>query len=150
MNHWVRSSLIAPLHITAALDPDSTGYGRRGSGPASLDPRAPRLPDAWIYSTRIVDNAGHGLTNEVLTSTRPQLSIENAPRALGSGTRQQAPPDIRSALHDCVTAVGKQYHTLVTYQPADRYWAFQWYELAIYLGTAGVLAGACVWAIRRR
>ena len=150
MNHWVRSRLIAPLHLTSALDPDSTGYGRRGSGPASLDPRAPRLPDAWIYSTRIVDNAGHGLTNEVLTSTCPQLSIENAPRALGSATRQQAPPDIQAALRDCVTAVGKQYHTLVTYQPASRYWAFQWYELAIYLGAAAVLAGACVWAIRRR
>ena len=150
MNHWVRYRLIAPRHIIAALDPDSTGYGRRGSGPASLDPSPPHLPNAWVYSTRIVDNAGHGLTNEVLTSTCPQLSIDGGPRPLGSGTPQKAPTDIRDALQNCVSAVGKQYHTLITYQPANRYWTFQWYELGIYLGAAAVVAGACVWMIHRR
>jgi hypothetical protein len=38
----------------------------------------------------------------------------------------------------------------VAYQPASRYWPFQWYELAIYLGVALVLAGACLWWVRRR
>jgi len=38
----------------------------------------------------------------------------------------------------------------VTYQPASRYWAFQWYETAIFLGLAVILAGVCFWQIRRR
>jgi hypothetical protein len=38
----------------------------------------------------------------------------------------------------------------VTYQPASRYWAVQWYETAIFLGLAVILAGICFWQIRRR
>ena len=38
----------------------------------------------------------------------------------------------------------------MTYQPASRYWAFQWYETAIFLGLAVILAGLCFWQIRRR
>jgi hypothetical protein len=39
---------------------------------------------------------------------------------------------------------------LLTYQPASRYWAFQWYELTIFLGLAAVLGGVCLWWSRRR
>ena len=38
----------------------------------------------------------------------------------------------------------------ISYQPASRYWAFQWYETAIYLALALALAGLCVWQIRHR
>ena len=38
----------------------------------------------------------------------------------------------------------------VIYQPGSRFWAFQWYETAIYLALAAVLAGFCVWWVRRR
>jgi hypothetical protein len=36
----------------------------------------------------------------------------------------------------------------VTYEPASRYWAFQWFETAIYLALALALAGLCLWWIR--
>ena len=36
----------------------------------------------------------------------------------------------------------------VTYQPASRYWAFQWIETAIYLAFALILAGLCLLRIR--
>jgi len=39
---------------------------------------------------------------------------------------------------------------LVTYQPAGRYWVFQWYEAGIFLVLAGALCGCCAWLIRRR
>jgi hypothetical protein len=39
---------------------------------------------------------------------------------------------------------------LVTYQPASRYWALQWYETAILLAVTLALAGACFWWIGRR
>ncbi len=40
----------------------------------------------------------------------------------------------------------------ITYQPASRYWAIQSYETAIFLALALalVLAGVCVWWVRRR
>ena len=36
----------------------------------------------------------------------------------------------------------------MTYQPASRYWAFQWIETAIYLALALILAGLCFLRIR--
>ncbi len=38
----------------------------------------------------------------------------------------------------------------VTYQPASRYWAFQWTETAIYLALAVALAGYCFRRLSRR
>jgi hypothetical protein len=37
----------------------------------------------------------------------------------------------------------------VTYQPASRYWTFQWIETAIYLTLALALAGFSFWWINR-
>jgi hypothetical protein len=39
---------------------------------------------------------------------------------------------------------------VVTYQPASRYWPLQWYETAIFAALALLLAGFCVWLVRRR
>jgi hypothetical protein len=39
---------------------------------------------------------------------------------------------------------------VVTYQPASRYWAFQWYETAIVTGLAMALTGFCFWRVRHR
>jgi hypothetical protein len=39
---------------------------------------------------------------------------------------------------------------LLTYQPAGRYWPFQWYELAIFIVLALLLAGSCLWWVRHR
>ncbi|MFD9501515.1 ABC transporter permease [Streptomyces sp. NPDC060035] len=41
-------------------------------------------------------------------------------------------------------------HVEVSYQPADRYWTFQWIETAIFLALAGLLTGFCAWWLRRR
>ena len=49
-----------------------------------------------------------------------------------------------------MSKVGATYHELVTYQPASRYWTFQWAETAVYVGLAILLAGACLWWVRRR
>jgi hypothetical protein len=38
----------------------------------------------------------------------------------------------------------------VTYQPASRYWTFQWYEMAIFLALALILTAISFWWIRRR
>lgn len=39
---------------------------------------------------------------------------------------------------------------VLTYQPGDRYWPFQGYELAIVLALALLLFGFCFWWVRRR
>lgn len=47
----------------------------------------------------------------------------------------------------CYTA--QRAHFLVKYQPADRYWTFQWLELLMYLLLAAALATFALWRIPR-
>jgi hypothetical protein len=54
----------------------------------------------------------------------------------------------QAILQDCVTKVGATFHQVVTYQPASRYWALQWFELAIFLGGALLLSGVSIWWVR--
>jgi len=158
---WIRPLLIVPLHRDLALSPVSTGYGSSGSGltffamlfgggpQATLQPSPPSIPDAWIYSTRIVDKAGHALTSRVLNSDCPGLAA-GRPGPAGGHARAHVSAGAQQGLQDCVAKVGATYREVVTYQPASRYWAFQWYELAIFLGGALILGGFALWWVRRR
>jgi hypothetical protein len=98
-----------------------------------------------------VDNAGNGLTGEFLANACPGLGFdEPKPSTPPLSGRTQVPREVVSALEDCVTTVGKTYHQVVSYHPASRYWAFQWYELGVYVAAAFALAAVCMWTIRRR
>ncbi|HEX3839858.1 MAG TPA: hypothetical protein VHU85_03595 [Acidimicrobiales bacterium] len=150
---WVRPHLMTPVTHTLALDPANMGYGSSNGGPATLQPNPPDIPNAWVYSTQIVDKAGHALTPSFLASTCPQLSV---PGPAGGGpslrgaSHLPVPSGAQQVLQDCVTKVGATFHEAVVYQPGSRYWAFQGYELAIYLGAALILGGVCFWWLRRR
>jgi len=52
-------------------------------------------------------------------------------------------------LDQCLQANGIHANYL-TYQPADRFWTFQWIETGIYLAFAALALGATVWLVRRR
>jgi ABC-2 family transporter protein len=80
-------------------------------------------PDTWITSTHPVNAAGQPITKAPL----PCVSARNFVPCLQSN-------GIRMA---------------VTYQPASRYWEFQWLETGIFLVLAGGLGGACYRRIRR-
>jgi len=43
-----------------------------------------------------------------------------------------------------------QYHQVMTFQPASRYWAFQSYETAVFAFLGLILIGLCFWWIRKR
>lgn len=150
MTHWVRPHLLSPSSLVTALDPQSTGFGRINSGPDTLQPAGPRLPNAWIVSNRIVDGVGRALTPDVVSSTCPRLNVDQVAPPVGGGTRTKAPAAVESALQDCVSKIGAKYHVLTSYHPANSYWAFQWYELAIYLAGTAALAVVCLWALRHR
>jgi hypothetical protein len=128
------------------------GFGSTNSGPPTLMTNPPNIPNAWIYSTHIVDKLGHGLTAQLVNATCPSLAIPTDGPPPGSGTRVriQVPGGVQSALQDCVTKLSASYHEVVTYQPAHRYWTFQWYETAIYVAAALFLAGFSFWWIRDR
>lgn len=49
----------------------------------------------------------------------------------------------------CLQANGAQAN-YITYQPADRFWTFQWIETGIYLAISVLALGLTFWWVRRR
>lgn len=148
--YLVRSHLLAPVHLTTSLAAVTQGFGSTNGGPESLFAGAPDLPDAWIYSTRIVDANGDDLTSQVALAACPDVG--GPPSGSVSGSRHviPAPEGAQHALQACVARLSSTYHGLVTYQPANRYWLFQWFETAIFLAAAALLGWLCFYWIRRR
>jgi hypothetical protein len=52
-------------------------------------------------------------------------------------------------LTQCLQSEGFRGNYL-TYQPADRFWTFQWIETGIYLAFSVLALGVAVWLVRRR
>jgi hypothetical protein len=128
MRLWIRPYLITPVHTTSPLNIAALQEtGVTGNGRLQVIEPA-NIPGAWVYSSQIVTPAGH------------QASSEPATQACTTNIGQACDAYI-ATLH---------LRQPVTYQPASRYWAFQWYETAIFLGLAVILAGVCFWQIRRR
>ena len=154
---WVRPNLISPLHQSNPITAGSiVGYASTG-GPGTLQVAPPNMPNAWIYSTRLVDSSGHGITAAYLQTACPAVvnagAGPSAPSGLGIGASSnhtQAPAGAQEALQQCGAKVAAVFHEVITYQPGSRYWDLQWIELGIYVTGAVALAGLCIWWIRRR
>jgi hypothetical protein len=150
----VRPNIFSPRHKTYALGANGMGFGSTNGGPPTLMPNPPNLPNAWIYSTHVVDNAGHRITPAVVQATCPSLPFPGngggPPPGSGTRVRVAGPGGVPDALRDCVTKLSATYHEVVTYQPANRYWTLQWGETAVYFAAALAIAGFCFWWIRRR
>jgi hypothetical protein len=127
--NWIRPHLIAPAHAVVALTSANISSLAQGSNNSMTvnPPVSASQPGAWILSTQTVDKAGHVFNAATITACR--------------GSNFQA---CRAALG------GLHLSDVISYQPASRFWAFQWYESAIFLALAVILAGVCCWQIRRR
>ncbi len=96
----------------------------------------------WILGQVTLDHAGRvishsgGLDIGLLVSRCPGLIPP--PPAIPSLSNVEA----------CVAKLG--IHTVTTYQPASRFWAFQGIESAIFVALAAVLLATAAWAVRRR
>jgi hypothetical protein len=126
---WVRAHLITPLRSSVPFNPANiTSLSTTSNGKIFLAAKAD-LPGAWILSNQTVTAAGHPFSGP-------------APAACVSET---------GSFQSCQRALGTLHlRQLVTYQPASRYWAFQWTETALFLAVTVVLAGFCYWWVRRR
>jgi hypothetical protein len=151
---WVRSALVAPSHLNVALNAQTPmGFAKSLDGPLTLNPQPPDLPNAWVYSTHIVDEHGRALTADALSRACPglgQFGPPGPPSAGGARVVAPAPQKVIGALQDCIVKLGSTYHEVVAYQPANRFWTFQWIELGIFVAAAALLAGLCFWWVRRR
>jgi ABC-type transport system involved in multi-copper enzyme maturation permease subunit len=134
MPFLIRPHLIAPVRVVSALKVANVQsmsiIGRGGGGTLSVGaaPNIPGSSGAWIYSTQVTTASG-------------STDLGPAPAQCGPN----------SGYNECQAAIARMHLRVVaTYQPASRYWSFQWYETAIYLVAALALAGFSWWWVRRR
>jgi len=136
----LRAHLITPLRIitpitgaTGETITSQPGHGAQLSLAGNVN-----LPGAWIYSVQTINAAGHPVSQVPLPAAGA-LSTQTCGNGQTGPTRA------------CFAGMARHgYRQLVTYQPASRFWAFQWYETAIFVAMAACLAGFCFWWIRNR
>lgn len=150
---WVRPHLWTPAHTIGPLNADFIEFHAGRSGvtfAARTDQTASALSNAWLYSTQVVDNTGRAPTaaalHSFLQSACPSIASGSGADPSAKGVRAGDP----GAFQACISQMSTQFHQVVTYQPASRFWAFQWGETAIFLSLALLLAAFCVWWIRER
>jgi len=123
--NWVRPDLVTPTMITgpvlSASNLDQMQIGGNGQLTVPVD-----IPGAWIVTARTVTPNGQ------------VFSLLNAPQCQNQGFGRSI---------DCLAA--QHLRQVVTYQPASRFWEFQWLETALLSAIAVALAAACLLWIRR-
>lgn len=127
---WIRPYLISPLHMTVPLT-GSIGIQLNDGGTTAI---TVDRPGAWVLSEQTVNAAGHPIT-------LPDWFSQCV----------EAPPNPKATMHSCVDQlVAQHYQQQIAYHPSSHFWPLQWAELGLYVGLAALLAGFCVWAVRRR
>jgi ABC-type transport system involved in multi-copper enzyme maturation permease subunit len=146
--HWIRPHLLAPFHAALPLGSASDlGFqGDPSTGAATFIATNPHIPNAWTISSRIVDKAGRTPTTQALHTYLQRV----CPGVGGPANSGGAGGTAATTFQGCMAHLSTTFHLAVTYQPASRYWTFQWLELAIFLVAAAVLTAICFWSLRRR
>jgi hypothetical protein len=126
---WVRPHFIPPRYAVTALDPaailfmNTSQNGRFIKVGAAFD-----LPGAWVLANQTLTPGG-----QVFTGPAPAACLSNT-----------------APFSECQAALGRlDLRQQVTYQPASRYWPFQWYETGVFVVLAIALGGLCAWRVRR-
>jgi hypothetical protein len=124
---WIRPHLMSPLHATAPLNLSKIDM-------LAIDPQrhmfvqaSASKPGAWILANQTIDPAGHLFTGPATNAC------------------------LNQSLKACNASVARLHlRQVLTYQPASRYWGFQWYETGIFLALALALIWFCFWQVSRR
>jgi hypothetical protein len=152
---WVRPHLLSPSHKTMSLSADQVDIGfirgstngpivhlvAQGSGPAN----------SWTLSSHLVNSSGHKPSPAELSAFLRQYcpTIALPPTAPVPGHTATAGTD-PAAMEACRAQVARMIHLVVTYQPANSYWTFQWLETGVFFALALLAAAGCYWWVTRR
>jgi hypothetical protein len=155
---WVRPRLMTPLRILIPLNAQpGVVLGPAGYAYGHLNSADWIISDQTVNGTgRVIgENGGIGPNGALSFNVSPKgtITIQGvgtcSAKAPAVGPRLGAPsPAFQHAAQECVDKF--RLREALTYQPVSRYWAFQWYETALFIGLALLVAGFCLWWVRRR
>jgi ABC-type transport system involved in multi-copper enzyme maturation permease subunit len=135
----VRPHLMPAVTSTVELsEANIAGLGREADGPVHLFLRSgvPGHPGAWLLTNELVDPSGRTIDERAPIP----VSMTSGPCAPGPG-----------GLGACTAEIGRLgYRQRATYQPLERFWAFQWMETGIYAGLSLGLTWLSFRWMRRR
>ncbi|MGO9458140.1 MAG: hypothetical protein ACLP62_14040 [Acidimicrobiales bacterium] len=152
---WIRPRLLPPVHLVTAY------FGPTPNGSATTLAQVPGQPSAWVVSTQIVDRAGHVVGHnggvgpngnfefrQNNGGTATFMGMGRCPNHFPSVRATPTPPGLPHAVRECVASF--HLHSVLAYQPADRYWALQGLEAAVFVVAALLLAGFTLWWVRKK
>jgi len=143
---WIRQHLLSPLHASSLFLWTPSGYQLGPPNPAD-----------WSLGTELITPSGHALgqlgqgglfegfqthAGALIFQGVGVCHVKVPAASMRTGNFSQA---VQRA---CVASFHLQQVT--TYQPASRYWSFQWIELGLFFVLALLLAAASTWWVRRR
>lgn len=151
---WVRPHLLAPAHKVLSLaDAGGFGFVSNNGGPLTMVAKGSGGVNSWTQSTQFLTSSGRPASGTQLTVFLHQHcpAIANPPPFPPPVNQPvKGSPADEQAFHACRTAAARAFHLLVSYQPAGRYWAFQWIETGIFVALALLAAAGCYWWVTRR
>ncbi len=143
VTYWVRPYFAAAVRAVLPVSGNGGIGGIGVSSPAlgqmGLTFFPPGMPNAWLLSSQVTNAAGQQPAGAVLSQQCPQLLRAQ----VGQGSMQ-------TAIVSCATKLSATFHQVLVYQPASRYWPFQFAELGLFTALALALAAFSAWWIRRR
>jgi hypothetical protein len=150
---WIRPHLLSPSHATTSLlDSDGFGFISRNGSRLTLAARGAAPHNSWELSSQFVTSSGHHASSDQLAT----FLQTHCPAIVGPPPGPQAPGKSFARLADpatfeaCRARAAQAFHLLVSYQPAGRYWTFQWLEAGIFVVLAALAAAGCYWWVAKR
>jgi len=125
---WIRAHLVPPVHTIVPLNLASiTQVLVRGATMIVHAVPTVSQQGAWVLSGQVIDTAGH------------PFQAAATPACMG--------PNFQA----CLASLSRFHlRDLISYEPASRFWEFQWVETGIFLAVAVALAACCIWWLIRR
>ena len=151
---WIRPHLQVPLHATIPLDTNPSGAGIGTLNRAD-----------WILSNQTLNRAGHVIGQNGGVGSNGAIGLSVSARGVlhlqGIGTCPNKVPILKSggfrgqpssgplgrAVSQCTHDLGLR--EVLTLQPIQRYWPFQWIELGVFIVLALALIALTFWLLRR-
>jgi hypothetical protein len=133
----LRPHYLPAERVTVAMSADAINQARSlGSITGGPVIGGLEVPDAWVTDTsRLLTADGRPLSDAAFNAC-----LDGAPKTGATGT-----------FGDAAVCLGKlDLHVELAYQANQRFWPFQWIELALYLGVSALLAAIGRWHIQRR
>ncbi len=145
---WVRPHLAPTTEQTVEFNRerlDGISIGDTGPGSPLRMTVNTGGPGSWVLSNETIDASGRAVS-------LPSWFADCIPRPPAPGTNGDGPVKAQGPerLDACFTRLNDEgYRQQLVFQPAKNFWPLQWAELALFLAVSGLVAGFCLWWVRR-